>query len=240
VVAWSELAKSHTELGILLRRWGKWPEALEANQAALTLYEKLAAENPSEPILVRALAGCYCNQGSVLSDSGKPAESLPWFARTLARLDAQQDATARLFRRNAYLGRAHALERLNRHAEALPDWDQTVELSEPKQRPGLRASRAEARLRAGQVDSAVAEVAELTKLKWNHVGLYNFACIYAVASAKDQARQDEYARRAMDLLRQAVQAGYQDVAHLQQDPDLDPLRPRADFQKLLTELNKSR
>jgi non-specific serine/threonine protein kinase/serine/threonine-protein kinase len=240
VVAWSALAKSHAELGILLRSWGKWPEALEASQAALTLYEKLAAENPPEPLLGRALAGCYCNLGSVLSDSGKSAESLDWFARALGRLDSQQDATARLFRRNTHWGRASALDRLHRHAEGLPDWDQAVELSEPKQRPALRASRAEARLRAGQVDGAVAEVAELTKLKWNHAGLYNFACIYAVASAKDQARQDEYARRAMDLLRQAVQAGYQDVAHLQQDTDLDPLRPRDDFQELLTKLNQNR
>jgi hypothetical protein len=31
-------------------------------------------------------------------------------------------------------------------------------------------------------------------------------------------------------------AGYRDVAWMRRDPDLDPLRPRADFQVLLLDL----
>ena len=65
---------------------------------------------------------------------------------------------------------------------------------------------------------------------------YDFACVYAVASSKDADNQQQYADRAMQLLRQAVQAGFNNAEHMQRDSDLDPLRRREDFQKLLTEL----
>jgi hypothetical protein len=91
------------------------------------------------------------------------------------------------------------------------------------------------------VDDAVVEVAELTKLKGSPaVQLYNFACVYSLASAKDKAKQDEYAQRAVALLRQAVLAGYKNVAHLKQDSDLDPLRLRDDFKMVLAEIEKGK
>jgi hypothetical protein len=40
----------------------------------------------------------------------------------------------------------------------------------------------------------------------------------------------------VEALRQAVAKGYKDAAHLKKDPDLDPLRGRGDFQKLLAEV----
>ena len=65
---------------------------------------------------------------------------------------------------------------------------------------------------------------------------YNFACIYSLASSKVADKQQEYTDRAMEMLKQAVQAGWKDVAHIQQDTDLDPLRNRDDFKKLVEEL----
>ena len=40
----------------------------------------------------------------------------------------------------------------------------------------------------------------------------------------------------MKLLRDAVSKGYKDVVHIKKDTDLDPLRQRDDFQKLVAEL----
>jgi hypothetical protein len=40
----------------------------------------------------------------------------------------------------------------------------------------------------------------------------------------------------MKLLRDAVSKGYKDAAHVKKDTDLDPLRQREDFKKLITEL----
>ena len=41
---------------------------------------------------------------------------------------------------------------------------------------------------------------------------------------------------AMATLRRAVAAGYSDVAHMRTDTDLDALRQRDDFQKLIKDL----
>jgi len=45
-----------------------------------------------------------------------------------------------------------------------------------------------------------------------------------------------YADQAMAMLRDAVAKGFKDAAHMKKDTDLDPLRQREDFQKLLAEL----
>ena len=74
---------------------------------------------------------------------------------------------------------------------------------------------------------------------------YTAACMRAVTAAvirageksetgaKDAAAE---ADRGMAWLKQAVAAGYRNVAHLKQDKDLDSLRDRVDFGKLLREL----
>ena len=72
--------------------------------------------------------------------------------------------------------------------------------------------------------------------KWNAGQWYDFACVYALASGQDAARREEYAARAVGLLRQAIAKGYQDADHMAKDADLDPLRKREDFQKLLADL----
>ena len=82
--------------------------------------------------------------------------------------------------------------------------------------------------------------------------LYNAACGYSLCAgtvaqgkqpeqlpAADRALHEKYAARAVVLLREAVQAGYKNVAHIKRDSDLDPLRQREDFQKLLAELQGS-
>jgi hypothetical protein len=45
-----------------------------------------------------------------------------------------------------------------------------------------------------------------------------------------------YGNAAMELLRDAVSKGYKDVAHMKKNTDLDPLRRREGFQKLVAEL----
>jgi serine/threonine protein kinase/WD40 repeat protein len=66
--------------------------------------------------------------------------------------------------------------------------------------------------------------------------LYNAACVYSLASGKATGKQKEYADRAMELLRKAVTAGYRKAAYMRKDTDFDPIRDRADFKKLLVEL----
>jgi hypothetical protein len=107
------------------------------------------------------------------------------------------------------------------------------------EQPGLRAARATSRLQSGQVTEAVAEIAELIKsANWNAGQWYDFACVYSVASGKLADKNKEYADRAMDLLRKAVNGGFNDAAHMAKDTDLDSLRGREDYKKLIEELTK--
>ena len=48
--------------------------------------------------------------------------------------------------------------------------------------------------------------------------------------------EKEYADKAMALLQHAVAKGYKNAGHMKQDKDLDVLRDRDDFKKLLAEL----
>jgi hypothetical protein len=66
-----------------------------------------------------------------------------------------------------------------------------------------------------------------------------------IASVAQHAKLDDkqrhaatqfYGDAAMKLLRDAVSKGYKDVAGMKQDTDLDPLRQREDFKKLVAEL----
>src|SRR5262249_15328930 len=65
-------------------------------------------------------------------------------------------------------------------------------------------------------------------------------CSRASTAAKEAAQREAYAGRALALLRRAQAAGFfgdrANVERLKRDTDLDPLRQREDFQKLVAEL----
>jgi tetratricopeptide (TPR) repeat protein len=238
------LSVSYLNLGNLLRDTGRQKEAEQNYSAALTLYKQLAADFPTVSDYQIELSASCCNFGHLLRDTGKLQESLTWFSDAITRLHPvlerqPKHPTARQFLRKSYGARAMSYDRLGQFAQAVADWDRVVELSPENEQRFNRQNRAKARVRAGQVAEAVAEVAELTKLSgWNAVQQYSFAGICAVAASKDADKKTEYADRAMELLRQAVKAGYKDAARMKQDTDLDPLRGRDDFKMLLVELEK--
>jgi eukaryotic-like serine/threonine-protein kinase len=64
--------------------------------------------------------------------------------------------------------------------------------------------------------------------------MYNIACVHAIMSAKSKDGRE--ADAAMNLLKQAVAAGYKDVTQIEKDDDLKHLRSREDFKKLLGDL----
>ena len=52
----------------------------------------------------------------------------------------------------------------------------------------------------------------------------------------DGEQKQALAAEAVQTLRDAVAAGWQDAQHTSRDPDLAPLRDRDDFRRLLAEL----
>ncbi|HVJ79608.1 MAG TPA: tetratricopeptide repeat protein, partial [Planctomycetia bacterium] len=236
------LAGTHDNLGSLLIGLGLREKARHEYGAARALQKKLADAYPAVADYKLQLGGSYCNFGNLLRSEGKPADSLPLYdlaIRTLTPVHEKEprDVRARSFLRNSHLGQALAYGLLNKHAEAVKDWDRAVALSSAAEQPTLGAKRAASLALAGQVAKAVDEISELAKSAKPNAGQwYDFACVYAVASGKVADKKQEYAGRAMELLQQAVKAGWTEAAHMKQDSDLDPLRDRDDFKMLLADL----
>jgi hypothetical protein len=57
-----------------------------------------------------------------------------------------------------------------------------------------------------------------------------------VASDKSADKKQEYGDQAMRMLRFAEQSGYKNAAHIAKDKDLNVLRGRDDFKKLMQSL----
>src|SRR4030095_4831309 len=116
--------------------------------------------------------------------------------------------TVRQVLRNSHCGRAVAYDQLNMHKEAIEDWDKAIEFDAGPEQPNYRAARIVSRLKAGQKVDVVVEVEELMKAPSVSAGqLYDFACIYAVASSANSDQKQAFTDKAMELLRQAVGAG---------------------------------
>lgn len=99
----------------------------------------------------------------------------------------------------------------------------------------------------GQHAEAAAASLERLRLDPRPIDRYDVACALALCiplvgqgqtelSAEEHAQRQKYADQAMAVLRDAVEQGYTDLAHMKRDSDLDPLRPRDDFRKLMAGL----
>jgi tetratricopeptide (TPR) repeat protein len=238
------LAATHNGLGLLLSDSGRRKGAETQFRKAFALWYQLVTTYPSAPGYRVDLGGAYCSFGKWVLDGGEPEKSVEWFRMAIDTLrpaleQAPRDEFAKRFLRNSHRCRAMAYDQLQKHAAAVKDWDRAIELSPPAEQAELRARRATSRLNAGQVAEAVAEVAELTMSpNWNTTQQYDFACVYSVASGEIADKKAEYADRAMELLQKAANAGFKDATHIKADKDLDPLRDRDDFKKLLAEVEK--
>jgi hypothetical protein len=136
--------------------------------------------------------------------------------------------------------RAIALTRLGRHAEAAKDFAQAGELQ--AREIFYHLPHAVYLARWGEHTLAVAEANAASEAKdVLAVTLYKAACVYALASLcvkEDPKLAERYASRAVELLRQLVAKGYKSVAYMKKDTDLDGLRGRDDFKKLMAQLEQ--
>ncbi len=61
--------------------------------------------------------------------------------------------------------------------------------------------------------------------------LYNLACIYSMLSTKLKGPEQEASqKKAVELFKQSIEAGWDDIDHVRKDTDLDCLRQRKDYQ----------
>jgi serine/threonine protein kinase/tetratricopeptide (TPR) repeat protein len=253
-----QAAAVYYNLGTQARKNGRAAEAEAAYKKLVDLRKALLAPGPQRAEYGLWLGWSYAALGE-LSQASKPRLALDWYARAIEVLqevlrEKRPPAEAARTLGGLYLQRAQVLSVLNRHAEALADVDRASGLRQGKAPGALPYVRATILARMGNHAQAVRD-AEAAAGKDPRDGntLYNLACVHALASAaarKDDKRAagereklaERYATRAVELLARARAAGYfkvaGHVADLDTDPDLEPLRPRADYKRLYGELKK--
>jgi tetratricopeptide (TPR) repeat protein len=178
----------------------------------------MVREHPSVGSYQDDLAFNYSNLGIAYIDTGRYAQAEDWLQKALT-------VRERLARENPTVTEYHS-ELANTYIVL-----------------------AGAYVRSDRPDKAEAVLKRISKDSLNQTGLYNLACTYAVFSAaheknlgkpaqpaERQQRAGEYASRAMDTLGHAVAKGFGNVRLMQTDHDLDCLRSRNDFKRLLAEV----
>jgi serine/threonine-protein kinase len=254
-----ELGFAHVSLANHLARTGDFQDSDTAFGKGLALLEKLAKEYPGNGIYPLMCAATLCDRGAMHNGWGKHDQALKHFDKALPLLDKilRKEKTrpfltnARNFTRFNQVGRGLALRRLERYKEAISAYDKALALAAGRDRNGVRLGRALALAQAGDHARAVAEVEAVAGKSTRPGELYDAACALSLAAAAAGADTrliegergkvaEQHAGRAVSVLRQAQKAGQFKTAaavdHLKKDGDLEALRGREDYRKLLAEL----
>ncbi len=237
----------YNNLGTLYRDRRRLPEAEQAFRDALATMKSLADQHPAIPKYARTLALFRVIRGNFVRDTERPENALPWYTEAVANLEVAsgkvpKDASTRSILEDAYLQRARVLQGLERHHEAVPDWDRAIELNTGRLSLRLRLSRAGSLACLGEHVRATAEADAVIRGDQVPPSIVYTAgqtyCLAAAAVPDESPLKERYTARAVALVRQAVAQGFPDVDRLKMDPFLNIMRGRADFQQLLRELEE--
>jgi serine/threonine-protein kinase len=250
----AELARVWNNLGLLARVENKSALAEQAFRKAQTLWEGLLAAHPENVDYAAGLAVARKNLADLAGDGGRQIAAAELYGQAVAALEdgkATRGDTreARSALRAAYEGRARTFAALDRHPDAVPDWDRAVELSSGADQLWARLERAVALGRVGEhVRAGVEADALAPQAKTTGEALYRLAVAYSLSAdavrrdarvpSTDQPRlADEYAEKSLGMLRKAVEVKYfGDPANrkkLEESPDLNAVRSRPEFAGLL-------
>jgi len=250
-----DLAGSHDNLGISLDNIGRRAEALESHQRALEIRQRLVQEDPTNRFFLSDLAKAQNNVGETLTGLGRRGEALQLHCQALeigerlardhpsiyayqgsvgltlsyiAKAEIAQgrwrEARSRLEQADKHL-RA-ALDAMPRH----PFYQQVFKLHL------LDLARVHQALK--QPAEAIRVARELARLaRGDPTDLYNVACaLTQCVSLAGRDQQQALAAEAVQTLKEAIAAGWNDAGKASRDADLAPLRARDDFRRLVFEL----
>jgi len=256
------LLNVHQGRADVYRKRGLKNEAEDAYRGIVTTREQLAHELPDSAEEALMLGGALCNYGHRLFENDKPQPALDAYTRAVDGLDGllrkdPKHAMAKEFLVNSLWGRARTLSKsLQRHADARTDLDRAVTLADGANRDWLRGARALVLVRGGAYRQAVEEARDVSDKESAGANiLMDAASTHAVAAgtavkdatvavAERDRLAEQYAAHAVALMARAAANDHFSSAaaraELHRDRDLDPLRMRDDFKKLLTELEKAK
>jgi serine/threonine protein kinase len=245
------LAGTYNNLFRVYQNTDRLREAEQALREALALKQVLVRDHPLVTSYAADLGVTQRALGELAHQNGRPEAALDWFAQAIATLEAvltkePRHAKAREFLGDTYQYRFDVVNEMGRYAESLHDSDQILKLLEGSpNRDVFRLDRAVTLARLQRHAEATAEAEDLLGFSQSSAArLCKLALVHALsaaaARATDRPHAEQYATRAVQLLRQAVARGYKNIEALKEDADFDALRQRPDFQRLLVELEQSR
>ena len=258
-------AEGHSRVGRMRHRLGELKEAEAAYRDALALQQQLVDQFPSRPDYRQELAGSHNNLGLLLHATGRLKEAEAAYRDALALKQQLVDQFPdQPDRRNELAGTLGNLALLRLQQKEFAQARQLLNEARPHHQAALTANPTNPDYRKffrnnreimcyvllglGEHAAAVQEAHELARFGYDPpTDTYIAACFIArciklaeqdqqLAEAERRKLADDYADQAMTLLRQAVERGWKNAAHMEKDDDLAPLRGREDFQKLLAEL----
>jgi serine/threonine protein kinase len=239
------LAGTYNNLGTSFYSSHRLEEAEAAYQQALLLRKELVAKHPSITEFAIDLGGTQCNLGIILDDLGRSEVALEFLTAAIATLEATRakeprHVTAQKFLRIARDRLGFTLGRLRRHREELQLWERALEIDDGRPRHEYLIRRAFTLARMKEHSRAAFEAKSLAEaIDASAHTIYDAARVYTLAAANVDSKDavaEEYAIKAVQLLRQAFVRGFQNARALRTDDGFDPLRERADFHELLAEL----
>jgi hypothetical protein len=188
---------------------------------AFELHERLVNESPNVPAHWNELGRTSSSLAELLLEAGRSADAREYAERAVRH----QQAALNLLPKHPAYGRhlarhyrvlAEALVRLGDHAAAVKAAAETPRPSDPDE----GADRFWAGILARCISLAQKDS--------------------TLVVDKREATAKAYGDQAIALLRQGFQGGSRpSLAQLKADPNLAPLRPRADFQRLVKDLEKA-
>jgi serine/threonine protein kinase len=214
-----DLAHAHVTVGNLHQAQSETAGALQAFEKARALQEKLVVDEPDVPVYQSRLAGTLNNMGLAFLRQKRPDEA----RRLLHKAVAHQKLA---------IARAPQVVSFRRHLAGHYGLLTEIELTAGRLPEGVAAALERQKLWPGD---AKVQYAVATDLAFA-TGLVGKG--KASLSAEEKAQRNRYADLAMAALRQALAAGFRDRQRIERTRDLDSLRGREDFQKLLAGLGE--
>jgi tetratricopeptide (TPR) repeat protein len=252
------LARAYNNLGLLHNNTRDYAKAEQSLRQSLAIHERMSQRHPKVVRYALDLGTTYGNLAKAVELGGDATAALecfeqgvPILEQALAQDPRNTESRHALFA--VLFDRAMTFKKLGRTEDAARDWARIVEISEGQSHIVMRQWRPPALARIGDHVRATAEVeALLGDAQANGNLLYQFAYTHALAvaavshddrlsPAERDSLAERYGARAVDLLSKARSAGHfadpGRVGHLKTDQDMNAIRHRADFQRLLAEVD---
>ena len=214
-----DLASSYNVLGLLLMNLDQPKAAEQAYSRAIALQRRLADEFPTVPSYRSALGGTFHNLAEIHLERGEHTEAQRLLVEAVrSQLTAlkynEKNPEARRYAYNHHWALAETYVALKKHSEAAQATDGLLHLRPRGWQP--------LHLAAGLFAQCVAVVEETA----------------GVGDVEKEGLKRPYADRAIQLLREALAAGYRGAWSLYTEPEFHALRGHTEFQQLLVEAAK--